>query len=633
MPKPPADSMPDSWDFDPEFLSNPAHLPPYLASHDSPALGPARRATAADVQPWFRSATDQDGPDRAPHGIVLSAIHAIVDDRRAGRYRVHGPCGLVLGELLLNRHLLMVGPPGVGKTTQGIQPITARLLADRGRSVVVFDPKGDQFGVVRDLAVAAGRRARTVVRLNLTDPQGSVGWNPLRHRLGKTEAHGIANSLVMAVESKVSHDSPYWRNNSIELITSVLLGLAQDPDETLTLPRLYEVLDLPRKELMEWLHGHGAHRFATFLESGSHNAETCLTDASMRLVSLQDLDLCAVLSQGELKLTHLFQKPMVLVVEMDETRIERLRPIFNLLVQQILDRGIEVASSFPDARLPFPVSVVIDEFGSAIGSIPRFPTTLNTLRSRRISVIAAVQSITQIQSLYGGEAGAVLAGFSSKLFFPNVEPVDAEFASLMCGTMTVPLPAAPGQPVPLVSRRTYLPEEIARPVHHPVLGRPVTILLADAPAVQAYLPPSYRLPELGAVLRAQRRKRVRPRRRKPLVYVPRRPAPTRKSRFLDVRGLTATSIHKHVQETELRLALAAAPVATQQAWTKWRLGAFDTPAAALRFLEELLHRGMTFPELHAAWSECRAEIPALLLMYVDYYLARRQLQGHERGPL
>ena len=633
MKKPPSDSLPDSWDFDPEFLSNRASLPPYLPSHDSPVLGPARRATASDLAPWLRRATDTDGRERAAHAVVLDAVYAIVDDRSAGRYRVHGPCGLLLGELLLNRHLLLVGPPGVGKTTQGIQPMTARLLADRRRSVVVFDPKGDQFGIVRDLAVAAGRSARSVVRLNLTDPQGSVGWNPLRHRLAKTEAHGIANSLVMAVENKVSHDSPYWRNNSIELITSVLLGLAQDPDESLTLPRLHEVLDLPRKELLEWLHGHGAHRFATFLESGSHNAETCLSDATMRLVSLQDLDLCAVLSQGELKLNHVFQKPMVLVVEMDETRIERLRPIFNLLVQQILDRGIEVASAFPDARLPFPVAVVIDEFGSAIGSIPRFPTTLNTLRSRRISVIAAVQSIAQIQSLYGGEAGAVLAGFSSKLFFPNVEPIDAEFASLMCGTMTVPLPNDPGQPTAYVSRRTYLPEEIARPVHHPVLGRPVTMLLADAPAMQVYLPPSYRLPDLGPVLRAQRRKRVRPRRSKPLVYVPRRPQPVRKSRFLDVRGLTLASIQKHVQETEARLCLTGAPIETQRAWSEWRQKAFESPGASLRFLEELLHRGMTFAELHVAWRECRASQPALLLMYVDYYLARRQLQDHERAPL
>ena len=42
MKKPPSDSLPDSWDFDPEFLSNRTSLPPYLPSHDSPVLGPAR---------------------------------------------------------------------------------------------------------------------------------------------------------------------------------------------------------------------------------------------------------------------------------------------------------------------------------------------------------------------------------------------------------------------------------------------------------------------------------------------------------------------------------------------------------------------------------------------------------------
>jgi type IV secretory pathway TraG/TraD family ATPase VirD4 len=210
----------------------------------------------------------------------------------------------------------------------------------------------------------------------------------------------------MSQENKNGSDSPFWRNSSVELLVEIVLGLDGDPNESMTLPRVLEIVNLPRPALLTWLRNHGAHKFSTFLESGSHNAETCLADLGMRLLPLFDRDLCAVLSHAELDLDRLFKKPTVLIIEMSEARIDRLRPIQNLLVQQILDRAIAATEKRADARLPFPVSVVIDEFGSAIGAIPRFPIYLNTLRSRRVSIIAAVQGLSQIRALYGIDAGA-----------------------------------------------------------------------------------------------------------------------------------------------------------------------------------------------------------------------------------
>jgi hypothetical protein len=620
MPTP----IPDSWDFTPEFLSAKAWLPPYLPSHDSPALGPGHRATAADIAPWFRTDALPSPKAHPPHAVALEGVHVLVDDRAADRYRLVGPARLELGEELLNRHLLVIGPPGVGKTTQVILPLTASLLGDRQRTVVVFDPKGDQFHVLQQLAVKAGRSRRDVWRLNLSDPLVSLGWNPLNAKLSRTEAHGIASALVMACEHKHSHDSPFWRNNSILLITGILLGLAAEGGDALTLPRVQEVLELPRDKLLGWLKLHRVHQFGTFLDSGSHNAETCLSDAAMRMVSLLDMDLCAVLSSNELQLAKLFDRPRVLVVEMDETRIERLRPIFNMLVQQIFDHGIAAASRHADARLRFPVSVVIDEFGSAIGAIPRFPTTLNTLRSRRISVIAAVQSIAQISGLYGGDQGAVLAGFSSKIFFPNVEIVDAEFASQMCGTMTLQLTTDIGAPVTWMSRRVYLPEEIARPKSHEVLGRPVTMLIADAElAVQAYLAPAYRLPGLRDLLDAQRGRKGRGRRRQPLVYVP-ASAREEKPTFTVALGLTPSVLTKLVQGKERALGLPPWQEPQPQFWMDWCSGPLKPLSARLRFLEEVAVLGAVMKDVQVALFESKAATPALALSYLRFLLERRQ---------
>jgi DNA polymerase III delta prime subunit len=620
--------IPEGWDFPLEFLEDPDSLPPFVPMANSPVFGTSRRITANDLLGLVVPRIVRGTRDAPTFATFLSHTYTVVADRAAKRHRLVPGC-LKLSEDLLNRHLLLVGPPGVGKTTQGMLPLIADLIAQTGRSVVIFDPKGDQFAVIRDLAVQHGRSARSVVRLNLTDPQGSIGWNPLHRGIERTEALALATSLVMSQESKQGSDSPFWRNSSVELLVEIVLGLDGDPSESLTLPRVLEVVNLPRNALIAWLRNHGGHKFCAFLESGSHNAETCLADLGMRLLPLFDRDLCAVLSHDELDLDRLFEKPMVLVVEMSEARIDRLRPIFNLLVQQILDRAIVATEKRADARLPFPVSIVIDEFGSAIGVIPRFPTYLNTLRSRRVGIIAAVQGLSQIRALYAAEAGPVITGFSSKVFFPNVEYEDAEYVSLASGTMTVTTPGADCD-ADWLARRVFLPEEMMRPRPHPILGRPVVMLLADSRAFQIYLPPSYRLRELAPVLQKHRKRKHRTRRRKPLTYTPRPSSADPLIAVSTMKNWSPEAIGAHLDAVEVLLGLPTATPEARQFWITWRKSAGNRIAGVLRIAQQLHQLGASVQDYFEARRECDTDNPEVNLKYVDYLLAKRRHDQRRR---
>ncbi|MFN8642315.1 MAG: type IV secretory system conjugative DNA transfer family protein [Candidatus Binatia bacterium] len=154
------------------------------------------------------------------------------------------------------------------------------------------------------------------------------------------------------------------------------------------------------------------------------------------MAAFLDLNLCATTSVSRPTWRGSRKKPTVLIVEVNEAQIEKLRPVYNLLFNCILSELVAAADREPDGRLPHPVSIVADEFASAIGRIPDLPVRLNTIRSRRISFVAAVQSLGQVRQVYGEGADAVIAAFNTRVFFPALELQDAQYASAISSVTT-----------------------------------------------------------------------------------------------------------------------------------------------------------------------------------------------------
>ena len=125
-----------------------------------------------------------------------------------------------------------------------------------------------------------------------------------------------------------------------------------------------------------------------------------------------------------------------------------------------------------------------------------------------------VQTLSQIENLYGKAAGAILEGFCSKVFFGGgLAQADARYASELGGVCTVESVTVTetnevgieesvriSQTRVPTARAVLLPEEVARPQVHPLLGPPVTLFLPEVPPFYAYLPPAYQTPQLAAAL-------------------------------------------------------------------------------------------------------------------------------------
>ena len=74
--------------------------------------------------------------------------------------------------------------------------------------------------------------------------------------------------------------------------------------------------------------------------------------------------------------------------------------LVNLFYTQALDQLVKTANTSPGYRLPLPVRLILDDFAANV-TIPDFDKTIAVIRSREIYVSIVIQSLSQLEGLYG----------------------------------------------------------------------------------------------------------------------------------------------------------------------------------------------------------------------------------------
>lgn len=428
---------------------------------------------------------------------------------------LRGAQGVALpqGELIIpreerNRHVLIIAKTGGGKTTKMIKPILYSDCLCPDRSTIVIDSKPEMWrsfaGMTRKY-----NPDKEILLFNPLDRARSLSWNILGKVEDDTDAKLIANTVIMATDQPgAKSDSPFFRNNALAILNAIMVGLLHDPNDMLSMPRVHELVQSGIKPLCNWLesHPHAYRNTRTFIElvrAGSQNADTIMSELSMRLSAWDLSAIRATTAFPELDLETLIQKPTLFIVELRESELEMLRPMANVIVVEVLRFLTKRAEQCPGLKLPRPVGLVIDEFASALGRLPDIHVKLNTLRSRNVSICAAIQSTAQIKANYADDADSVLAGFSTKILMPPLDLVDSEWGSKESGQMTIRFKTmSKGQNKKLTeffaSKNDGTQEQVQqRPVLTPdEIGRPTdninTFFMPNTPVFQGYLVPYYK---------------------------------------------------------------------------------------------------------------------------------------------
>ena len=181
----------------------------YLAPGDPP---PPPTATA-DYLDYRGVATWQEARNLEAQPFTLGTFL----DLRRGRPRG----GIGLPEPALNRHAVVVGPAGSGKTAGLLIPWTYSALAS-GWSVVAVDVKGDLSEQFLDYRSRHGPIPGAVLhKWDFADPAHSTSWSWMAE-LTDDERIDAAITAIIGLPSKQGSLDPYFYNRDYRTLGGLL---------------------------------------------------------------------------------------------------------------------------------------------------------------------------------------------------------------------------------------------------------------------------------------------------------------------------------------------------------------------------------------------------------------------------
>ena len=432
--------------------------------------GTARWATKAEVKRTFISLPFE--PDKwrngenLPHssnGYVIQGT--VVGCRGSGKKTV----ALVdTGDV----HTLMIGAAGVGKTAYFLYP-NIELACASGMSFISTDTKGD---VARNYGTIAKKYyGYNVSVLDLRNPTRSDENNILHlvnkymdiylsdknNLSAKAKAEKYAKITAKTIINIGGGDSHSYGQNAFfydaaeGLLASVILLLAEFGDknerhivsvfkliqdllakyqpDTKAKPKMYfsKLMNkLPSEHKAKWLAGAA-------LNASDQSMLSVMSTALSRLNSFLDSELEQMLCFGTAIDAEKFcnEKSAIFIVLPEEDTSKYF--MVSLLIQQLY-REILVIADENGGKLKNRVMFYCDEFGT-FPKIDGAESMFSAGRSRKISIVAIIQSFAQLEQNYGKQGMEIITDNTQLTVFGGFAPnsQSAEVLSKALGEQTV----------------------------------------------------------------------------------------------------------------------------------------------------------------------------------------------------
>ncbi len=349
-------------------------------------------------------------------------------------------------------HNLVIGSTGSGKTQTIVKPLV-NVLAKKGESMIITDPKGE---IYKYSANYLKERGYNIVVLNFREPQRGNSWNPLSlpcsyYKAGNADkAIELLNDVALNIlyDPKNKSDSDFWEKSAADYFSGLALGLFMDADVKEVNLNSINVMSTVGEErygtsnyIKEYFNMKGEKSNAYMFASSTINAPSdtkggLLATFRQKIRNFSTGEaLSEMLSYSDFDMRKIGNgKTAVFMIIHDEKKT--YHSLMTIFIKQCYETLIDVAQE-NGGKLPVRTNFILDEFAN-MPPLNDVDAMVSAARSRDIRFTFIIQNFAQLNDVYGENVAEIIKGNCGNIvYLISTEMKALEEISKLCGEVKV----------------------------------------------------------------------------------------------------------------------------------------------------------------------------------------------------
>lgn len=334
----------------------------------------------------------------------------------------------------LNDNVVIVGSSGSGKTRSIVEPT---LLSTNDSNLIVSDPKGRLADRYKEYFEQIGYK--TIVLDFIHPEESETGYDPIqflcagtrflsrnKHITKRTqkvkdrEIFSLSNMMIHTADTtpkRIRGTDPFWADMSAVLLSSIIATVVsyhglddRSMEKVLAYTDGYaysgldghkSLLKLAIDKIREYdPESYAVRQYSKIEQMPSKTMGSVFSTASSILGSISSEDLLQFYKKPQINLNQFFHETQKTIIFVKTSDVDdSIHYLANLFYSQFMQLMFEV-KDHPTYRDTRPCRFILDDFGSTV-NILKMPQWSSMMRERGISVMLILQSITQLESVYG----------------------------------------------------------------------------------------------------------------------------------------------------------------------------------------------------------------------------------------
>ena len=349
-------------------------------------------------------------------------------------------------------HNLVIGSTGSGKTQTVVKPMV-NLLAKKGESMIITDPKGEIYKYSASYLKEKGYK---IIVLNFREPNRGNSWNPLTlpfkyYRAGNPDkAIELLNDVALNIlyDPSNKNESDFWEKSAADYFSGLALGLFQDGKEEEVNLNSINVMSTVGEEryatsnyIKEYFGMKGEKSNAYMFASSTINAPNdtkggLLATFRQKIRNFSTGEaLSEMLSYSDFDMKDIGNgKTVVFMIIHDEKKT--YHSLMTIFIKQCYETLIDAAQE-NGGKLPVRTNFILDEFAN-MPPLKDVDAMVSAARSRDIRFTFIIQNFAQLNDVYGDNVAEIIKGNCGNIvYLISTEMKALEEISKMCGEVKV----------------------------------------------------------------------------------------------------------------------------------------------------------------------------------------------------